>query len=156
VIPGTGARRPGALLEQLPLVTYAAPVDDPRSVDYVSPQIQALLGFAAEEWVETPEFWLGRVAIEDRELYRSACENVRSTGEQVSVEYRLLARDGREVWVRDLAVVATAEDGSASVQGFLTDITREKELKKWRRAWKVRLIEESNKDWRDLYDEITR
>ena len=30
-------------------------------------------------------------------------------------------------------------------------ITREKELKKWRRDWKIRLIEESNPEWVDLY-----
>jgi putative endonuclease len=35
-------------------------------------------------------------------------------------------------------------------------ITREKELKKWRRGWKIRLIEESNPDWMDLYLSITR
>ena len=35
-------------------------------------------------------------------------------------------------------------------------ITREKEIKKWRRDWKIRLIEESNPDWRDLYPEICR
>ena len=34
-------------------------------------------------------------------------------------------------------------------------ISREKEIKKWRRAWKLRLIEESNPQWRDRYDEIT-
>ena len=33
-------------------------------------------------------------------------------------------------------------------------ITREKQLKKWNRAWKLRLIEEMNPDWKDLYDEI--
>jgi putative endonuclease len=37
-----------------------------------------------------------------------------------------------------------------------TAITREKEIKKWRRDWKVKLIEESNPDWKDLYPEITR
>ena len=37
-----------------------------------------------------------------------------------------------------------------------TAITREKKLKKWRRAWKLRLIEEANPTWRDLYEEITR
>ena len=37
----------------------------------------------------------------------------------------------------------------------VTAITREKELKKWQRAWKLRLIEETNPQWRDLYDEIT-
>ena len=35
-------------------------------------------------------------------------------------------------------------------------ITREKEIKKWRRAWKIDIIEKTNHDWRDLYDEITR
>jgi putative endonuclease len=33
-------------------------------------------------------------------------------------------------------------------------ITREKQIKKWNRSWKVNLIQESNPDWRDLYDEI--
>ena len=36
----------------------------------------------------------------------------------------------------------------------LAAITREKQLKKWNRAWKARLIEEMNPDWKDLYDEI--
>ena len=35
-------------------------------------------------------------------------------------------------------------------------ITREKELKKWKRAWKVRLIEEKNPEWKDLYESICR
>jgi putative endonuclease len=33
-------------------------------------------------------------------------------------------------------------------------ITREKQIKRWRRAWKIELIEKSNPEWRDLYDEI--
>jgi putative endonuclease len=36
----------------------------------------------------------------------------------------------------------------------LTAITREKELKKWRRAWKVALIEAGNPEWHDLYASI--
>jgi len=35
-------------------------------------------------------------------------------------------------------------------------ITREKDIKKWRRDWKIRLIEEENPDWSDLYPSITR
>jgi len=37
-----------------------------------------------------------------------------------------------------------------------TAIAREKDVKKWRRAWKLRLIEEANPTWRDLYEEIAR
>jgi putative endonuclease len=33
-------------------------------------------------------------------------------------------------------------------------ILREKRLKKWRRAWKLELIERCNPEWRDLYDEL--
>jgi len=36
----------------------------------------------------------------------------------------------------------------------ITAITREKELKKWRRDWKIRLIEEENPGWVDLYPGI--
>ena len=36
----------------------------------------------------------------------------------------------------------------------VTAIEREKDIKKWRREWKVRLIEETNPDWRDLYSDI--
>jgi putative endonuclease len=35
-------------------------------------------------------------------------------------------------------------------------ITREKEIKKWRRDWKIRLIEENNPDWRDLYADLAQ
>jgi putative endonuclease len=35
-------------------------------------------------------------------------------------------------------------------------IAREKQIKKWRRAWKIDLIEKDNFDWKDLYPEITR
>ena len=33
-------------------------------------------------------------------------------------------------------------------------LRREKQLKKWRRAWKIQLIEERNPEWRDLYSDI--
>jgi putative endonuclease len=36
----------------------------------------------------------------------------------------------------------------------VTAIEREKDIKKWRRAWKVQPIEEANPDWRDLYSDI--
>lgn len=35
-------------------------------------------------------------------------------------------------------------------------ITREKDIKKWRRAWKLRLVEQSNPQWLDLYEQISQ
>lgn len=43
------------------------------------------------------------------------------------------------------------------IEGYDTTaeaILREKRLKRWKRAWKLRLIEERNREWRDLYDDL--
>ena len=42
------------------------------------------------------------------------------------------------------------EDTSDAVSA----IQREKQIKKWNRAWKIRLVEETNPEWKDLYDEL--
>ena len=39
--------------------------------------------------------------------------------------------------------------------GMVEAITREKQLKKWNRAWKIRLIEDRNPTWSDLWPEIS-
>ena len=41
-----------------------------------------------------------------------------------------------------------------STENIESAITKEKQLKKWNRAWKIRLIEEKNPEWRDLYFEL--
>lgn len=40
-------------------------------------------------------------------------------------------------------------------EDILDAITREKQIKEWQRAWKIRLIEEQNPEWRNLYDDLT-
>ena len=49
--------------------------------------------------------------------------------------------------VHQLVYVEESDDVSAA-------ITREKQLKKWKRSWKLRLIEELNPKWKDLYEEL--
>jgi putative endonuclease len=36
----------------------------------------------------------------------------------------------------------------------ISAITREKQIKKWKRDWKIELIEENNPEWRDLYQDL--
>ncbi len=43
-----------------------------------------------------------------------------------------------------------------SVENSESAIKREKQLKKWKRYWKIKLIEEKNREWKDLYDEIIK
>jgi putative endonuclease len=39
-------------------------------------------------------------------------------------------------------------------EDMVSAITREKQLKKWNRAWKLELVEEKNPEWKDLWEEI--
>jgi PAS domain-containing protein len=58
-----------ALVEQLPAVTFLAPLDGSTSELYVSPQIEELLGFSAREWLEDPFLWMRQLHPDDRERW---------------------------------------------------------------------------------------
>jgi PAS domain S-box-containing protein len=116
------------LIEQLPLVTY---MDEPAIAPsiYISPQVEALLGYTADEWLADPELFIKLLHPDDRERVVADHERVFGAGESSwSFEYRLIARDGRTVWLRDDAVVVKDDqEKPLYVQGFLMDITKRKE-----------------------------
>jgi PAS domain S-box-containing protein len=116
------------LIEQLPLVTY---VDEPAVAPsiYISPQIEGLLGYSADEWLGDPELFVNLLHPDDRERVLADHDRVFAAGDSNwSFEYRLLARDGRTVWLRDDAVVVKDDEGKPLyVQGFLMDVTKRKE-----------------------------
>jgi PAS domain S-box-containing protein len=115
------------LVEQLPLVTY---VDEPAVAPsiYVSPQVETLVGYSADEWLGDPDLFLRLLHPDDRERVLADRERVFAAGDSSwSFEYRLIARDGRTVAVRDDAVVIKDDEGTPLyVQGFLMDTTERK------------------------------
>jgi PAS domain S-box-containing protein len=116
------------LVEQLPAITYLDAVDASsptgfRSL-YLSPQFERLLGYTVAEYQSDPRLWYtfihpddaARVAAEDSRHFSSRAPSVQ--------EYRLVARDGRVLWVRDEARVRRDEaSGAVLTQGVLLDIT---------------------------------
>lgn len=116
---------------ELPLASYEAGFDGDGSSTKVSSSFEALFGYPAEEYVSLGDFWSRRVVEADLPRLRAAFDALRETGEVMSVEYRVTASDGREVCVRDLAVIVEEDDGGpVQVRGFLTDVSREKELER--------------------------
>jgi two-component system, cell cycle sensor histidine kinase and response regulator CckA len=131
-----------ALVEHLPLVTYLVRLGAPSRAVFVSPQIEPVFGFTTEDF-EAADFWERRMAPDDLPRFLSAFEELRASHGQMSVEYRVTTRGGREVWVRDVGIVHRAEDGEFYVHGYLTDVTREKELEREREQEQYRrLIEQ--------------
>jgi PAS domain S-box-containing protein len=90
------------LVEQLPLVTYALDLKS-GAVIYVSPQIEELLGYPAAKWLSENQNWYSVLHPDDRDGVLAATEAAHANGKAFSGEYRLVASDGRVVWVRDEA-----------------------------------------------------
>jgi diguanylate cyclase (GGDEF)-like protein/PAS domain S-box-containing protein len=87
-----------------------------------------LLGYSVEEWATEADLFTRLLHPDDRERVLAAHEHTHTTHEPLSLEYRLIARDGRVVWLRDEGVVVLDEHGQPlHLQGYLLDITRERE-----------------------------
>ena len=112
------------LVEQLPAVVYIDAVDEVSTATYISPQYERLLGFTPEERLADPEMWLRQLHPDDRERVQAESLRTNATGEPFECEYRMLAKDGRVVWLRDHAILVGGEDGNPGVwQGVLVDVT---------------------------------
>jgi PAS domain S-box-containing protein len=115
------------LVEQMPVVTFLAALDGGVNELYVSPQIEALLGFTQKEWLENPVLWYNQLHPEDRERWHLEFARTCATGERFRSEYRFLARDGRVVWVHGEAHMVRDEAGQPLfLQGIAYDITEKK------------------------------
>ncbi|MDQ3263190.1 MAG: ATP-binding protein [Myxococcota bacterium] len=114
-------RRYRALVEGLPAVTYVS--DGGGTLEYVSPQLTALLGFSPEEWLTFGAGWMDRIHPDERDLVEDSLHKV-EPGSRSALEYRLKARDGQFQWVRDDRLVLTPDRH----QGLWMDITQLRRL----------------------------
>jgi diguanylate cyclase (GGDEF)-like protein/PAS domain S-box-containing protein len=116
------------LVEQLPLVTYIDALTPTATSLYASPQVEALLGYGVEEWLSDPEFFAKILHPDDREHVLALVDECNRTGKRFDYEYRLIARDGRAVWVQDESLIVFDDRGQPLfTQGYLLDITARKE-----------------------------
>jgi diguanylate cyclase (GGDEF)-like protein/PAS domain S-box-containing protein len=121
-------RRYRTLIEQLPLVVYVDELDAMSSNIFTSRQVEPMLGYSVEEWATDPELFSRLLHPDDRERVLDAHVHTHETHEPLSLEYRLIARDGRTVYLRDEGVVVLDDRGAPLyLQGYLLDITRERE-----------------------------
>lgn len=112
------------------------------STEFVSPQIETILGYSPDEATSDPDFWKRIVDPDDyarmSQVYRTFLE--RGWYEE---EYRMRAADGRTVWMRDSARVITNAKGEPRFVGILLDISESKraqeaEQRQWRLAEALR------------------
>jgi diguanylate cyclase (GGDEF)-like protein/PAS domain S-box-containing protein len=121
-------RRYRTLVEQLPLVVYVDALDADSSNLFTSKQIEPMLGYTVDDWLNDPLLFVRSLHHDDRDRVLAAHARTHATHEPLSIEYRLLARDGRVVWVRDEGVIVYGNEGEPlHLQGYLLDVTAQRE-----------------------------
>lgn len=112
------------LVEQIPAITYTAALDAASTTLYVSPQVGKLLGYTPDQYAKDPDIWRKALHPEDRDRVLAEVARSHETGRPFVCEYRMVARDGRVVWVRDeAAIVRDAAGKPLFIHGVMLDIT---------------------------------
>jgi diguanylate cyclase (GGDEF)-like protein/PAS domain S-box-containing protein len=122
--PRTAEARWRSLVEQIPAITYIADFNARATLIWVSPQIEQLLQHTPEELLADQELWYELIHPDDREWVIAEEKRVFETVEACDMEYRMVAPDGRTIWVRDQDTIVRDEVGTPLfTQGVLLDIT---------------------------------
>jgi diguanylate cyclase (GGDEF)-like protein/PAS domain S-box-containing protein len=129
---GDVERRFQSMVEHIPMIaTYmdlVSRVDVLRSTPvYISPQIEEMFGYPRAAWLSCDDMWQQVLHPEDAESMCAEVARARQTDRAFSGEYRIVARDGRIVWVSETAAMVTDEvTGTVYWQGVMVDVTARK------------------------------
>jgi PAS domain S-box-containing protein len=95
---------------------------------FVSQKAERLLGYPITRWLTEPNFWREHVHPDDREWTMAFCVNATAEKRDHEFEYRMLAADGRTVWLHDLVTVVLVNDQVTKLRGVMVDITERKRV----------------------------
>ncbi len=117
-----------ALVEQIPAVVFMAHLDRGIGEAYVSPQIEASLGYSQEEWLEDPIRWYQQIHPDDKQRWSVEAAQMFLSGTPLRSAYRVIARDGRVVWFHCEAKMIRRKNGRPwFIHGIAFDITELKQ-----------------------------
>jgi PAS domain S-box-containing protein len=120
------------IVERNPAVIYTQEFDPDSPTasrtTYISPRQDLLFGYTTEEVLGDPTLWTRTIHPDDRERVLAADVDSNTSGaDEVSMEYRMIAKDGRIIWVQDRSQRVEIEGRPPFWQGFLLDITERKQ-----------------------------
>jgi PAS domain S-box-containing protein len=115
------------LTENINIVPYTFAYQGGGRLDYVGPQAERLFGYPIQAWSD-PSFWRDHVHPDDAEAaVAEERKHLRSNSDSYEMEYRMIAADGRVVWIRDLVRIVTTDDTGKTGFGAFIDISDTKQ-----------------------------
>jgi two-component system cell cycle sensor histidine kinase/response regulator CckA len=113
------------IVERVAAISYIAEPGVKGRWYYVSPQIESILGYTPEEWLQTSEKWLEFIHADDHAAVLEA-EEIGVRQKSFQAEYRMRRKDGRMVWISDTAVIIQGSENHPVMEGILVDISERK------------------------------
>lgn len=119
------------LLDDLEAVVWEASAER-RQFTYVSRRAEKMLGYPLERWFAEPGFWESLLYPEDRDATLRRDREGARPGARYESEYRVIAADGRVVWVRDLVSANASPRGDIRLHGVMANISGQREAEQER------------------------
>jgi len=130
--PANGAARTAKLsqieeiLDAIDGIAWEADAETFRFL-YVSARAEQILGYPVARWIEEPSFWVDHLHPDDRDWCMQFCKESTGQGVPHRFEYRMLAADGKVVWLRGHVRVVVEDGRPARLRGVMVNITETKE-----------------------------
>ncbi len=96
---------------------------------FVSRQAVRLLGYPVERWLKEPGFWAAHIHPDDRAWAVAFCQKATGECRPHEFEYRMVAADGRLVWLRDIVTVIAEGGRPLKLRGIMVDVTAQHEAR---------------------------
>lgn len=110
---------------------------------FVSQQAEKLLGFARSDWTADPAFWMDHIYTDDQVLAHGLRMKALQQEKPTQIEYRMVAADGRIVWIREISAFIFENGAPQALRGVFFDITEQKQAEEELESLNRRLLESS-------------
>lgn len=118
-----------SLVEKVPAISYSVDLRGAPCTTFISPQVEFILGYTPEEWMQDREFWLTCIHPEDRDRVKEEVLKRNETGSPFFLEYRIRTKNGPYSWIRNHGVFLRDDDGTPRfTHGVMIDISDTKRI----------------------------
>lgn len=97
---------------------------------FISKKVEDILGYTSEQWINTPNFWVNHIYEKDKTSTLKYCAEQTALKLNHDFEYRMVAKDGSIVWLRDIVNVILENGEAKNLRGIMIDVTKNKEIEK--------------------------